>query len=131
MQTAPRARKPYAAVFFVLACLEYAAALQLRAVSGLELTDAAEPYLAEAVTYYEKLRTWIGAPHTLGRPPQPTPDGGVSVLADVMCLASLSEELSRRIPEQHERWLADIRDAQRRVAVHYDKERCVLMESAQ
>lgn len=118
-------------MFYVLACLEYAAALQIRAASGLETAEAAEPWLAEAVAYYETLRDWIGSPHTLGRPPQPAPDGGGSVLADVMCLASLSEELLRRIPEQRERWLVDIQDAQRRVAVHYDKERNVLMEFAQ
>eukprot|EP00966_Prymnesium_polylepis_P284264 6566658-Prymnesium_polylepis.2 len=119
-------RKPYSAVFYVLACLEYAMALQQRGAAA----DADE-WLVEATLYYDKLRDWIITPHLLGRPPVPADDGGHSVLADVMCLASLSLDLLRCIPTQRERWLADIRDAQRRVAVHYHAERAVLMERAQ
>ena len=54
----------------------------------------------------------------------------ISVLADIMCLACLAEEMLKRIPEKRERWLADVADAQRRVAKHYDPAQRVLHEFA-
>ena len=130
-------RKPYAAVFYCLACLEYAELQRVRAARGLEAEDAA-PWLEEAVAQFEALSRWIREPHLLGRPPVPPPapaegeaaGGGYSNLADVMCLASLAEELLLKLPQQRERWMAVVADAQRRVAAHYDAERKVLLERA-
>ena len=129
-------RKPYAAVFHVLGCLEYAECLRVRAAAGLDVDgDDPAPWLAEAVEYFERLCQWIDEPHTLGRPPVagagPSPDGdGASSLADVMCLAGLSEELLAKLPAQRERWLAHVEKAQARVAAHFDDERGVLLEQA-
>ena len=129
-------RKPYAAVFYVLAALEFAEAVRTRDGDARE----ASGWEAEAVKYYELLRRWIDTPEELGRVPAPSGTrqeaGGsgtpcaVSVLADIMCLACLAEEMLKRIPEKRERWLADVADAQRRVAKHYDPAQRVLHEFA-
>ena len=47
-----------------------------------------------------------------------------------MCMSSLAEELLAKIPEQRERWLAEIKTSQAAVALHFDAERNVLMERA-
>src|SRR4051794_14447995 len=49
-------RKPYAAVFLVLALLEYSR------------TGAGEPYRTEAIDLFWRIRTWIDQPDLLGRP---------------------------------------------------------------
>ena len=51
-------RKPYAAVFYVLACLEYGEALKVRGGSA----SAVQVWFAEAVSYFEKLHGWIDNP---------------------------------------------------------------------
>jgi N-acylglucosamine 2-epimerase len=123
-------RKPYAAVFYVLGCLEYGQALRLRAAGG------EQAWFDEAIRYFELLRGWIDDPSKLGRESTAAPaadaadDGRPSVLADTMCLASIAEELLKKLPEQRERWLEHVADAQRRVAVHFDPDRQILMESA-
>ena len=123
-------RKPYAAVFYVLAALEFAEALRVR--DGDDAREASG-WLAEAVKYYELLRKWIDKPAELDRVPAPSSSGGgesLSNLADVMCLACLAEELLKRLPAQRERWMADVAEAQRRVAMHYDPGKRILHEWA-
>ena len=101
-------RKPYAAVFYTLAALEYAEALRRRGADA----EAAR-WLDEAVVYFGKLREWIDAPHTLGRPPVAASGAAAySSLADVMCMASLAEELLAKLPAQRDRWLAEIKASQ-------------------
>ena len=117
-------RKPYAAVFYVLGCLEYSQALRVRTDAGLDThAQTPEPWLTEALEYFEKLRIWIDNPSTLGRTGAPaeatrssnSADEGASSqtssLADVMCLAGLAEEFLAKLPEQRERWMAHVHDA--------------------
>jgi N-acylglucosamine 2-epimerase len=122
-------RKPYSAVFYVLGCVEYARALEVRRAAGVADADADDPaaFLHEASVFVDRLQRWIDAPELLGRPAQPT---STSSLADVMCLASLAEQMLIAQPEKRDTWLAHVREAQRRVALHYDPRRHVLMESA-
>ena len=135
-------RKPYAATFHVLGCLEFADALRRRADSDVPTDGAADPqvYLDEAVAYFELLRSWVDDPSRLGRlPPSASPVSNASgepgppaalpsVLAEVMCLSSLSLELLDKLPERRDEWLEHVRDAQRRVKQHYDPKRRILME---
>lgn len=134
-------RKPYSAVFYVLGCLEYAEALRVRAAAGEPTSgDTPEAWLLEAEHYFERLRGWIENPSALGRTGAPSLDGpsspstsdapSRSSLADVMCLAGLAEEMLAKLPAQRERWMAHVRDAQRRVLLHYEPTRHILMESA-
>ena len=138
-------RKPYAAVFHVLGNLEYAAALRARAAAGVPTNSSAaapEAYLAEATDYFERLRDWIDDPTLLGRPAAPKAPSSVSdgspapapanssSLADVMCLSGLSEECLDKLPERREEWLLHVHEAQRRVRLHYDPKRRILMEHA-
>lgn len=116
-------------MFYVLGCVEYARALEVRRAAGVADADADDPaaFLHEASVFVDRLQRWIDAPELLGRPAQPT---STSSLADVMCLASLAEQMLIAQPEKRDTWLAHVREAQRRVALHYDPRRHVLMESA-
>lgn len=132
-------RKPYSAVFYVLGCLEYAEALRVRAEAGEPTSgDTPAPWLLEAQEYFEKLRGWIENPAALGRtgvPPasrSPASNDASprSSLADVMCLAGLAEEMLAKLPAERDTWMGHVRDAQRRVLLHYEPTRRILMESA-
>ena len=50
------------------------------------------------------------------------------MLAEVMCLSSLSLQLLDKLPERRDEWLEHVRDAQRRVRQHYHPKRRMLME---
>ena len=79
-------RKPYSAVFYVQACLEFGDALRRRSRQGLDTAgEGASKYLREATKYFDLLRSWIDDPTLLGNVHS---GGGTSILADVMCLVS-------------------------------------------
>ena len=138
-------RKPYAAVFYVLACLEYGAALKLRENCEVN-SEEVDYWFSEAEEYFDMLRTWIDDPTILNRSGADTPSGAdipaeaaagaiprtdvkrASSLADVMCLASLAEELLKKIPSKAEQWMLHVVDAQSRVSKHYNAEKRVFME---
>jgi len=46
----------------------------------------------------------------------------------VMCLAGLSDEFIDKFPEDRARYMPDVEDAMRRVGIHFDSERGILME---
>jgi N-acylglucosamine 2-epimerase len=134
-------RKPYAAVFYVLACIEHSQALLRRAafVSG-DVAEAAVPgnlynqsawWREEAIRYFDLFAHWLDHPEALGGLARDESSAdGVGGLAGVMCLASLSEALLDACPEQRTRFLEHVAEAQRRVRLHYDPQRKVFRENA-
>ena len=103
-------RKPYAAVFYVLGCLEFAAAVRNRLKAGLDVAgEDPAVFEREAVEYFEKLVLWIDDRTLLG---SVHAGAEASSLADVMCLSSLSEEFLHKMPQQRDTWLAHIRESQ-------------------
>lgn len=79
---------------------------------------------------FERFLEWIDNPTLCGQLPPPKGAKPTSVLGEVMCLASLSEEFIAKLPAQRDRFLPFVDDAMRRVVVHFDPERKIFMESA-
>ena len=119
-------RKPFGAMFYCLACIEYSQCLLQR---GDNLTEA-ESWKAEAIRYFELFSKWLDKPEDLGALPHPSDHAEHSNLACVMCLASLSEAMLVAFPEQRERWMQHVADSQSRVVRHYDPERNIFRENA-
>ena len=77
------------------------------------------------------LSAYLGArPEELGGLPHDDDRREASNLACVMCLAGLAEALLVACPEQRERWIDHVADAQTRVLLHYDPVRRIFRESA-
>lgn len=108
-------RKPYAAVFYLLALVEYHRA------TG----DAG--CLQEARQLFDRIVQWIGDPSLLDRPVL----GGqapASQLADVMVLAGMAAELMRVHPDEvYRQAMVDSIESARR---HFDEQHRILMENA-
>lgn len=84
-------RKPYAAVFYTMGCLQYAVLLRERGGAA----DEAKKYFEKAESMFVRCRDWFRDPSLCGRPKQPAPADGKesgSALADVMCLACMAIE---------------------------------------
>lgn len=108
-------RKPYAAVFAMLAMLEYAR------------TGAGPHFEQEAVRLFWRIRDWIGNPALLGRPAL-SPSAPARQLADTMVLACMALELSRRGGDP--RYLDILRECLAAALEHRDTRHNILLESA-
>jgi N-acylglucosamine 2-epimerase len=107
-------RKPYSAVFAMLAYLEYAKA------------SGHTKYKQKAIDLFWDITRWIDNPELLGRPilaGSPKTSG----LANVMVLAGMALELAQ--VDQDERYIAFIKKAIEGCRLHYDQERHILMEN--
>ena len=107
-------RKPYGAVFAMLAYLEY-----------FKLTGKIK-YKNDAVRLFWRITRWIEDPVTMGRPVM----AGVprmSNLANVMVLASMALELARLDPDPA--YVEIIRKAFSGCRLHFDPARKILVES--
>jgi len=107
-------RKPYSAVFAMLAYLEYARA------------SGQAQYKQKAVDLFWDITRWIENPALLGRPslagaPQ------TSSLANVMVLAGMALELAR--VDQDERYKGFMKKAIDGCRMHYDPKRRILREN--
>ncbi len=107
-------RKPYSAVFAMLAYLEYAKA------------SGQGHYKKKAIDLFWEITQWIDNPELLGRP---TLAGApkTSGLADVMVLAGMALELAQ--VDQDERYVAIMKKAIAGCRLHFDQERHILMEN--
>ena len=115
----------------MLACLEFKRALELRAAEGLDTRgERPEKYGEAALGMFERFSRWIDDPTLYGRPAPPPGAQPTSVLGEVMCLAGLAEEFIAKFPERRGEFLPHVDSAMRRVKLHYDAERRVLMEAA-
>ena len=126
-------RKPFAGMFYCLACVEYSQALLVRSDGGESwLRPEVERWRGEAIRYFELFRGWLDRPQDLGGLafPAAADADAPSSLAGVMCLAGLSEALLVAWPEQRDRWLQYVADAQSRVVRHLDPVRGILRENA-
>lgn len=108
-------RKPYAAVFAMLAMLEYSK------------TGAGHHYRQQAVQLFWRIRDWIREPALLDRPTLPgqTP---ARQLADAMVIASMALELSV-VEKEDQRYPAILRECLDDALLHYDPSRNILLES--
>jgi N-acylglucosamine 2-epimerase len=107
-------RKPYSAVFAMLAYLEYARA------------SGQDAYKQKAVDLFWEITRWIDNPELLGRPslvgaPQ------TSSLANVMVLAGMALELAQ--VDQDERYIGFMKKAIEGCRLHYAPKRRILMEN--
>lgn len=107
-------RKPYGAVFAMLAYLEY-----------YKLTGRIE-YKQDAVGLFHSIIEWIGDPVTLGRPVM-TGVPWMSNLANVMVLASMAVELARI--DDDPLYLEVIRKALLACRMHFDPRLRILVEN--
>jgi N-acylglucosamine 2-epimerase len=124
-------RKPYTAVFYILACLEFSAAIKAREVAGSDVAGFSRAdFVQKAVGMFNRFRVWIDDPAAFGRTPPPPGAALASSLAQVMCLAGLAEEFIEAVPEDRETYMPFVEDAMRRVRLHYDPEREIFMEEA-
>jgi len=106
-------RKPYSAVFAMLAYLEYARA------------SGQTQYRRKAVDLFWQITQWIDQPELLGRPTLAgTPE--TSTLANVMVLAGMAVELARE--DQDDAYIAFLKKALAACRLHYDPQRRILME---
>jgi len=107
-------RKPFSAVFAMLAYLEYARA------------SGQQRYKQKAIDLFWEITQWIENPELLGRP---TLAGAskTSGLANVMVLASMAVELAK--VDRDERYLDFMRKAIEGCRLHYDAQRRILMEN--
>ncbi len=108
-------RKPYSAVFYMLALLEYYKA------------SGDKECLAESVEMFWKIVEWIKKPELLGRPVlsgQPL----MSNLANVMVLACMALELLEAI-DDNSAYYEIIAEATREVEKHYDDTYGILREN--
>jgi len=107
-------RKPYGAVFYALALLEFSK------------TTGDAPLRREAVEMFDRIAAWIADPTLMDRPKfagqRPT-----SALAGVMVLAALAYEFAE--VDDDPRWREVMRDVCRDVRMHYDPERRILVEN--
>ena len=107
-------RKPYGAVFAMMAYLEY-----------FKASGKAE-YKKEAIDLFRKIHQWIQDPARLGRPSmQGVP--AMSNLADVMVLASMALELAavENDPQYQEIMVSALKQCRR----HFNPELKILMEN--
>ena len=102
-------RKPYSAVFVMLALLEYAKA------------TGHEEYLDEAQSLFWRIDEWIRDPQLLGRPAT-----AMYALADVMVQASMATELFDASDDA--RYGAMMQSCVDRAFLHYDEARRVFLE---
>ena len=137
-------RKPFGAMFYCLAAIEFARALTIQADSEMAirrqdshpaevdcLRKQAEYWSTEAVEYFERFRGWLDHPEEIGGQPRGPGSDDASNLAAVMCLAGLSEALlSARPASERARWLGYVADAQTQVVKHFDPIAEVLRENA-
>ena len=107
-------RKPYSAVFYLQALVEYYKATGERAC------------LDEAVKLFWRIREWIANPALLDRPGF-AGSLRMSNLANVMVLASMVMDLSR--VHNDRRYPAVMQEAVDGVRKHYDRKRRILMEN--
>jgi len=121
-------RKPYTAVFYILAHLEFYQAIQTRKADGHACAHDGDALIAKAMALFEKFRTWIDNPELCGRPPAPTGAKRMSVLGEVMCLSGMCEEFIAKLPDQRGRFMPFVEDAMKRVVNHFDDERSIFME---
>ncbi len=108
-------RKPYGAVFAMLAYLEYSKA------SGKEY------YKEEAVSLFWKIKEWIEDATKLGRPSMPGVPS-MSNLANVMVLASMAIELAE--VDDNPRYIDIIKQALNGCKMHFNPDLKILMENA-
>lgn len=108
-------RKPYAAVFAMLAMLEYAR------------TGAGPHFKQEAARLFWRIRDWIRDPALLGRPALSTP-APARQLADTMVLACMALELSR--DDGGPRYLEILRECLADALAHRDSRHNILLETA-
>lgn len=108
-------RKPYAAVFYVLALIEYS-----KSTGQREFFD-------QAVKLFWDIIKWVENPALLGRPVLSGPEP-MSSLANVMVLASMAIELS--IVDCRQEYLEIIKKVAERVKIHYCKQEQILLENA-
>mmetsp|Transcript_3651 Transcript_3651/g.9111 ORF Transcript_3651/g.9111 Transcript_3651/m.9111 type:complete len:428 (+) Transcript_3651:66-1349(+) len=124
-------RKPFTAVFYILGCLEFAAAVRGRKAAGLDAGDFSEADLTtKGSEMFERFRKWIDDPAAFGRVPPPPGAKLASSLAQVMCLAGLAEEFIDTVPHCKAAFMPFVEDAMRRVKLHYDTDRKIFMEVA-
>ncbi len=107
-------RKPYAAVFYMLALLEYYKA------------SGDKSCLDESVEMFWKIVEWIDNPSLMDRPVLPG-QPAMSNLANVMVLASMALELINVVDDV--RYRRVIEQAASGVLKHYDSQRGILMEN--
>ena len=107
-------RKPYSAVFAMLAYLEYAKA------------SGQDEYKQKAIDLFWDITQWIEHPEMLGRP---TLAGApkTSGLANVMVLAGMALELAK--VDEDECYVGFMKKAIAGCRLHYDQERRILMEN--
>jgi N-acylglucosamine 2-epimerase len=107
-------RKPYGAVFAMMAYLEY-----------YKLTGKAS-YKQEAVELFWKIKLWIEEPVTMGRPVM---EGmpRMSNLANVMVMASMAVELVRI--DDDPRYIEIIQNALAGCRLHFDPRLKILLEN--
>ena len=107
-------RKPYGAVFAMLAYLEY-----FKTTGDVKFKN-------EAVQLFWKINQWIEDPTSLGRPLM-TGVPGMSNLANVMVLASMAIELKR--VDDDPGYDAIIKKALEGCKLHYDPKMKILLEN--
>ena len=90
----------------------------------------ADTHLEIAISMFDRFREWIDDPTLCGQLPLQEGTKPTSVLGEVMCLASLSEEFIGKLPARRDRFLPFVDDAMRRVVVHFDPDRKIFLESA-
>lgn len=107
-------RKPYGAVFFVLALIEYSKATGQRR------------YFEEASELFWKTVKWIDDPALLGRP---VLSGSVAMsnLANIMVLASMAIELA--LVDKQQAYIDIMKRAIDGIKLHYRKEDNILIEN--
>jgi N-acylglucosamine 2-epimerase len=107
-------RKPYAAVFAMLAMLEYSK------------TGAGDCHRKEAIRLFWRIRDWIREPALLDRPPL-AGQSPVRQLADSMVIASLALELSS--VDDDPRYRQIMTECVEEALLHYDAQRSILIET--
>lgn len=108
-------RKPYAAVFAMLAMLEYSK------------TGAGDHYRQEAVKLFWRIRDWIREPALLGRPSLPG-QSPARQLADTMVIASMALELSA-VETEDPRYASIMQECLDDALLHHDPARNILLEN--
>jgi len=107
-------RKPYSAVFAMLAYLEYARA------------SGQAQYKQKAIDLFWKITQWIENPDMLDRPVLAGAPK-LSSLANVMVLAGMALELAQ--VDEDERYIDFMKKAVAGCRLHYDQERRILREN--
>ena len=71
----------------------------------------ADTHLEIAISMFDRFREWIDDPTLCGQLPLQEGTKPTSVLGEVMCLASLSEEFIAKLPARRDRFLPFVDDA--------------------